>query len=244
MKINSIILLTIALLSSCNKEDAFDCIKTTGVITTYDISVPEFHELDIHNNTNVTIEHGTEQNITLVTGKNLKDKIEFTVNNGVLSIKDNNTCTWARDYGKVDVQITTDTLTQIRSSGGGIIRSKGELSFGDVILISEERTADFVLDVAMNSLRIINNNLSNYYISGHVDFLYVYIYAGDGRFEGKNLIAEYIDVYHEGTNDIIINPQQSLSGQLQQTGNVIYCQEPPLMTIEVLDDRGSLIEGC
>lgn len=239
-----IILVAAVLFISCNQEDAFDCVKTTGDIISFDIALPSFNDLDIYNNIDVTIEQGAEQQVTLITGKNLKDKIDFNVNEGVLTIQDMNTCSWARDYGKVQVHIITNNLTQIRSSGGGQIRSEGELTFEDLTLISEQRTADFILQVDMNSLKIINNNLSNYFISGAVSQLFVHFFAGDGRFEGKNLIADDVDVYHEGTNDIIINPQRTLSGELQQTGNVIYCKEPPIMTIKVVDDRGALIQGC
>ena len=241
---NLLLIILVVILSSCNDEAAFDCVKTTGEITTYDILVPEFNEIDIFNNTTVTIEQGAEQKITLITGANLKDKIHFNVTDGILSIEDQNTCTWARDYGNVKVKITTPNLTQIRSSGGGQIKSSGTLQFSDLTLISEERTADFTLLIDCETLRVVNNNLSNYYISGVANTLFTHFFAGDGRFEGAGLVANYVDVYHEGTNDIIINPQLSLTGEIQQTGHVIFCKKPPVMTIKLLDDRGKLIEGC
>jgi hypothetical protein len=52
-----------------------------------------------------------------------------------------------------------------------------------------------------------------------------------GRFEGKALKAENVRIFHDGQNDIIVNPQQSLTGQLRSTGNVVSYNEPPELDI-------------
>jgi len=70
--------------------------------------------------------------------------------------------------------------------------------------------------------------------------LFVGFYAGSSRFEGENLIAKNIEVYHRGSNDMIVNPIQSLTGELRGTGNLISVNTPPTVDIEQIYN-GTLI---
>ena len=57
-------------------------------------------------------------------------------------------------------------------------------------------------------------------------------FAGSGRFEGADLIAQNIEVNHRGSNDMVVNPIQSLTGELRGTGNVIAVNQPPIVDVE------------
>ena len=59
-------------------------------------------------------------------------------------------------------------------------------------------------------------------------------YDGNGRFMGDNLIAKSIDVYHRGTNDIIVKPIERIVGKMVSTGNVILRNTPPIVAVEQL----------
>jgi len=41
-------------------------------------------------------------------------------------------------------------------------------------------------------------------------------------------------VYHRGSNDMIVNPQISLTGELRGTGNLISLNTPPIVEIDQL----------
>ncbi len=81
---------------------------------------------------------------------------------------------------------------------------------------------------------LVSNNISSFYISGQVVDLFIGFYSGAGRFEGENLEAQNIDVYHRGSNDMVVNPQQSLTGELRGTGDLISLNSPPIVEIEQL----------
>lgn len=70
-----------------------------------------------------------------------------------------------------------------------------------------------------------------FYISGKVQSLSVGFYAGAGRFEGGNLIAQDVKLVHKGTNDIIVNPQNSISGEISGTGNVSARNKPEFISV-------------
>ena len=62
--------------------------------------------------------------------------------------------------------------------------------------------------------------------------MFVGFFSGSGRFEGENLIAQNVDVNHRGSNDMIVNPQASLTGILRGTGNIISVNVPPIVDLE------------
>ena len=64
--------------------------------------------------------------------------------------------------------------------------------------------------------------------------LMVGFYSGDSRFEGGNLIAQNVVISHRGTNDMIVNPQQSLKGVLRSYGHVISKNIPPVVEVDIL----------
>ena len=94
----------------------------------------------------------------------------------------------------------------------------------------------------MNSqdVKVVGNNLTFFNLSGVTENLNVNFAAGDGVFNGASLIANEVNVFHRGTNNIIVNPQNVLEGRLVSTGNLISVNHPPLVDVEVLY-TGSLI---
>ena len=79
---------------------------------------------------------------------------------------------------------------------------------------------------------VVANNISSFYISGTVTNLYVGFFSGAGRFQGENLIAQNVDIFHRGSNDVIVNPHVSLSGELRGVGDLISVNEPPTVNVE------------
>ena len=48
----------------------------------------------------------------------------------------------------------------------------------------------------------------------------------------ENLIAQNVDIFHRGSNDMIVNPHVSLSGELRGVGDLISVNEPPTVNVE------------
>ena len=237
----SILFFVVLFCPGCNDPNAPNCLQSAGEVRTFDIEVEEFSEVEINDNFAVTIQQDAEQSLSITIGENLINDTRVENIDGKLVISDNNGCRWVRDYEFPHVVITTPDLTRIRQNGGGIIRSVGVLNFHNLVLISEERTGDFELQVECQQLRITNNDLSNYYISGVVENLYVGFFAGDGRFEGEGLQASNAEVFHRGTNDMIISATGALTGRIISNGNVIYTKTVPQVIDGNIEGRGELI---
>ena len=183
---------------------------------------------------------GPVQKVILQTGEYLIEDIEITVNDGRLELVNNNACNLTRDYGITKVFVTSPNLAEIRNASGITVRSEGVLSYNTLRLVSEDfnqegdvsTNGDFQLEVDCNILRVDVNNLSSVFVSGEVNSLIVKYYSGDARFEGRHLIAQDVEIFQRSSNDMIINAQQSLLGEIRSTGDVILVNTPPIIDVE------------
>lgn len=232
--------------SSCNSENASDCFQADGDITSELRLVEEFSKIVVNEGVEMIIKEGTEYEVEVESGKNLMNDIKVEVIAGQLILTDNNSCNYFRDYNITKIYVTAPNITEIRSSTQFDIKSDGVLRYPDLTIFSEDNkgsfqtVGNFYLEINNESFRVVFNNLSNCFISGSVNNLNVQYFSGNGRFEGGNLIATNVDIYHRGSNDIIIHPIEKLTGDLYGTGDLISVNNPE--TVEVIEHyQGKLI---
>lgn len=224
---------------ACNSEQSSDCFQTTGAILQQEIVLSSFDKILINRDIELIIKDGVEQKVIIETGKNLLNDVEAIVSDGRLVLTDNNTCNYVRGYGVTKVYVTAPIITEIRSSTQYDVRSDGVLTYPTLTILSENYNApdsftigNFYLQLNNDALNIVFNNLSNCYVSGATNNLNITFASGISRFEGANLIAQHVSLWNRSSNDMIINPQQSVTGLISGTGNVICINQPPLVDVE------------
>ena len=224
---------------ACNSEDANDCFQTSGSIIQQEVDVVGFERILVNRDIELIITEAPEYKVTIETGENLINDVKAEVVGDRLVLTDDNTCNYVRDYGITKIYVEAPNLTEIRTSSQYEISSDGVLTYPSLRLFSEDfneatdfTVGDFRLSINSESLRITSNNISSFYINGEVDNLFVGFFSGSGRFEGENLIAQNVEVNHRGSNDMVVNPQASLTGILRGTGNLISVNEPPIVEVE------------
>lgn len=236
-------LLYIALLLvfACDSEDANDCFQKAGAIIEVEVDVASFNRILVNRDIELIIKEGSDFGVTVETGENLLNDIEVEVVEDRLVLTNNNTCNYVRDFGITKVYVEAPDLSEIRTSSQYDVSSDGVLSFEELTLLSEDfngesefTVGDFKLTVNSERLSVISNNISFFYVNGEVLNLFVGFFAGSGRFEGENLLAQNVQVNHRGSNDIVVNPQQSLTGTIRGTGDVIAVNEPPVVDVEII----------
>ena len=238
-KIFGYLLLSLIVLG-CDTEDAPDCFKKAGAISSEVIEVAAFEEIIVYERVKLFIKQGPVQSVEIETGENLRKNVSVSVENNRLSIRDENSCNLVRDYGITKVRVTIPNLTWLQNSSGNAIESIGVLKLGELWLrsVNQERDlsihtdGDFILELDVENLRITNDNISNYFLSGKVENFNAFFAAGDARLEAGNLIVQHYDIFHRGTNKMIINPQQSLQGEIRSTGDVISKNRPPIVRVK------------
>jgi len=237
----------IFLVLSCAKDNAPDCIQSAGVVMTIEQNIEPFDRILVNENIELFLLQGSEYHLKIESGEHLISDVNYTIDNsGLLTLSDNNQCNWVRSYVPTKIFVTTPILKEIRSNTQYTIKSEGMLTFPNLKLISENfnedniSSGDFNLIVQNESLSIISNNISQFFISGSTDTLFVGFYSGTTAFFGANLLAQNVEISHRSSHDITVHPVQSLSGVLRSTGNLISVNEPPNVDVSVLY-TGSLI---
>lgn len=236
-----VLLIILGFVFSCNSEDVNDCFQNAGTIIQIEYMLNDFDKITVFERSQLIISEGP-YSVMLETGENLVNDIDVKVIDGRLIIENGNSCNITRDYGITKVFVSAPNLIEIRNSSGLSVVGSNTLSFPNLTLLSEDLEeedafhidGDFELNLDVENLSITQNGLSNFFLTGNVTNLDLNFLFGDARFEGRNLIVQNADVYHRGTNDIIINPQLSLTGSLLSTGDMIVVNTPPILNVEEL----------
>jgi hypothetical protein len=232
-------ILILMLLFSCNSENASDCFQSSGTMVQQEVTVSGFDKILVNRDIELIIKEGAEQKVVIETGKNLLNDVEAVVVEGKLILTDNNACNYVRDYGITKVYVTAPNITEIRSSTQYEVRSDGVLTYPSITILAEDYGApdtfisgNFRIEIDNNSFYAVFNNLSNCFISGKTNNLNITLASGTSRFEAQNLISQNVVFWNRSSNDIIVNPQQSLTGKISGTGNVIALTHPPLVDVQ------------
>ncbi|WP_339624915.1 head GIN domain-containing protein [uncultured Winogradskyella sp.] len=234
-----LIYISLFLIFACNSEDVNDCFQTAGTIIEEVKVVPNFERILVNRGIELIIKEAPNYKVTVLTGENLINDVVVAVVGNQLVLTDNNNCNYVRDYGITKVYVEAPNLTELRTSSQYEIVSDGILNYNTLTLFSEDfnggsqfTVGDFRLSVNSKNITISSNNISFFYLDGVVDNMFIGFYSGAGRFEGENLIAQNVDVFHRSSNDMVVNPVQSLAGELRGTGNLIAVNEPPVVSVE------------
>ena len=240
--------LLVLIFTGCNSESSWDCIQSAGTIVQNEVTVPPFTKILVWERTKVFIQQGEEQKVVIETGESLMNDVEVTVTDGRLEIHNNNSCNLVRDYEITKIYITSPNITEIRSSTGYLIESIGVLRYPSLTLLSEDQQnedqyhidGDFKLNLDVQSLSVVANGLSKFYLKGSATNTNFGLYAGDCRIFAENLTVQNLYVYHRSTGEMVVNPQLAIRGKIVSLGNVISKNRPAIVEVEELY-RGKLI---
>jgi len=231
-----------ALLSvGCSDPNAPACLQKKGGLVEIELIVSPFTSIDVFDQFTVNITQGAKQQVLLKARSNQIHGIKYAVAEENFTLRNENNCNWIRAFEFPTINITHPNLIELQLSGGGTIMSEDTLSYPELKLVSEDVSGDFILKVNCTNLSIVNNQLSNYWISGRTENLFVGFYAGNGRFEGAKLEAENVDIFHRGLNDIVVHAISSLSGEIVHLGNIVYVKTVPPVIEVTITGRGDLI---
>ena len=229
------------LIIACDSESALDCIQTSGPIIQKEVPVSSFSRILVNRDIELIVKQGADHKVVIESGENLINDVDAIVIENELQLYDDNTCNFVREYGITKVYVTAPNIREIRNSSQHEVSSDGVLNYNSLRLLSEDFNAsgsftvgDFRMQINSVDLSITANNISSFYISGEVENLFIGFFSGAGIFQGENLIAQNIEVYHRGSNDMIVNPVLSLTGELRGTGNLISLNNPPVVEITQL----------
>ena len=244
MKYKIVFFLLVFLLVSCGISE--DCFKGNGNQVTQTFLLENFSKIKVYDGVGLVVKEGSNYEVKVVTSDNIIDDLEVRLDGDMLVVKDNSSCNIARDYGQTTVYVTIPDGTisplipelELHCKTEQKIQSDGVLHSPIVRLFSigddgdGAGTGDFYIAVDNLQFVVENNNVSNFYITGHSNEMLLNFYFGNGRFYGENLYAENIKVYHRGSNDIFVYPVQKIEGTIFATGNVVLKNVTPIVNVD------------
>ena len=236
-----VVLISLFLLFSCDENQL---LESSGAIVSKEISVGFFDKINISEGIELHITDNVQTKVEIIAGENVIDKVTFSVTDNQLFIDAKKAKKTFQSYEPIKVYISLNDLKLIYSASQFNVISENVLNFSHLHLQSglfeDTASGEFHLQINSISLFVEDNKASFYNISGVVTDLSVNFYNGDERFEGSNLIAQNVTVFQRSSNDIIVNPQQKISGTIYSTGNIVLKNNPPIIDVQVLY-QGQLI---
>lgn len=247
-KVIALSIFFILIFSGCSSENAPDCFQKSGEIIQEEITLANFTAITVFEGVKLVVKQSDVQKVVLETGEFLRNEITVEVLENRLIIRNENGCNFVRDFGLTTIFVSSPNISEIRSSTGFPIISDGVLTYPSLTLLSESFTVpeaettdgEFNLEVNSINLNIVSNGIAFFDIKGTTQNFDINFAAGDSRLQAENLIAENISVFHRGSNDMLLNPQQSLRGSIVGTGDVISFNQPAIVEVEALF-RGKLL---
>jgi hypothetical protein len=218
-------------LSSCAKENSFDCVKSTGRIVTEKRDLPAFNELKVSGNAEVILVPDSVYYAEVRCGENLQKKVETTVTNQILEIRNLNKCNWVRSYDKpMEITLHLPQLKTISHDGFGTIRSAGPLKF-DQLFLHVTGAGDLDLETETGLLWLDMYELGNVKLRGQTKDLKAMVMSS-GKLECGDLRATEASLLVAGDGDATVNVSGTLGATLTGRGNVYYFGSPALVNRE------------
>jgi len=220
-----LLLYTTVLFSSCQKENAFDCLKSTGKIKTEIRSLPPFNTLKVYDNLDVILVQDSEWYAEVKAGENLQGNILTEVKNGELQVTNINKCNWIRSYKKpMEIRIHLPQILNIFQLGYGTISNENTLK-NDTIFLHLVGAGD--IDLRLESKRIWMDmyELGNIKLAGTNNLLTAYV-GGNGILHAENLVNQEISMQVGNSGDAHVKAEAFLGAYIKSSGSVYYYGSP------------------
>ncbi|MFH1321764.1 MAG: DUF2807 domain-containing protein, partial [Bacteroidota bacterium] len=220
------ITLIILLFSSCKKENEGDCFISTGEIIKKEVSTGEFSEIDVYDNINLLITQDTFNNVVIEAGENLIPFIITQVEDGRLTIRNNNRCDLVRSYKKKEVNVfaTTNGIKRIIHNGYGWIKNTDTL-INDAIDISVNSYGDVELTVKVNYSHIDTHSGGDIILKG-TSLLNGFWTSGNNWVRCSELITDTTYLDASITGNCYVNATKKLDVKIHSSGDVYYSGNP------------------
>ena len=218
------------LITGCDRENAWDFVKTRGEPVVEYKTLPAFHSITVSNGINVALSQGNDHAATIEGWKNLMPKIRLSVDkDGVLVIEDANQFNFVRTRDNMTtVHLTVaGELNHIHFSGNGYFVSKDTIFTSGLTVLCEEASGSVDLKVKAQGVYIGTNhqNVASITIGGSCHNIGITNW-GNAPVDLSGLLASFADIHHHGPGNVYINASESVSTVIYGMGDVYYWGNP------------------
>lgn len=239
------ILLTVSFvvifLSSCRKENCFDCFKGVGKQTTEQRNLNDFRIITINDPFQVYLIQDSLNKIELEGGQNIIELVSSEIYNNELIINNNNKCNWARSYKKsiITLNIHFVKLDSLYIVGECDVFSKDTINF-DRMRLNFESTGSLDIKLKGNNLDFWQIGNGDFTLEGNV-ISYFIGSIGSGNIFSKNLHSHFTYVTARHTANCYIYTDKILDIIELGYGNVYYSGNPDSIYVKNINGNGKII---
>ena len=213
----------------CKKENACDCFKGTGTITSDTRQLPVFKSVYVEDNVNLIFQEDTVQKVTVQAGKNLVKNIITEMDGDQLQIRNINKCNFVRRYDipvNVYIHYVRNQLFLIRTKGTGTITNSNPCT-SDSIDLSSESSGDIIFEMGGFCKTLTHQHgAGDITLTGSCDQIAIYS-KGVGFTIIDDCANNYTWVYTNTTGKITVCPSDILISTIDGSGNIYYSGNPP-----------------
>lgn len=229
---NRIYILLLFSVLSCD-----DALFNAGDIITKDIEISEFDKVYVEDIFEIYLSQDTLCKIQVEGGSNLIPNLDFVLDSEKnLTIKDNNSARWSRDYDKIKLYISVDTLQQFELRAPCKVSCLDTLFSPYIYFISIDDYAE--MDILLNShfCYVVNSGTSggSFTIRGNTDTFKFWARASY-KINAQDYKANHVIVKSETIGDCYVYAKESIRAEILRDGNVYYQGNPE--SIEYVNDR-------
>ena len=223
--------LSIQLFASCSKWTNDPCKHPSGEKGKTEISIQPFHYLEINHHLPCTVYFSDTPKVVIYGPSGSLPFIQVDSNNDTLRIKNNNACSWRRNYDQtIKIEIYTPSLSYIQQKGSADLTISGEFTTPKLTFYTEHYSGNvFFENLLTDSLFTwVNSSGSTHFqLQGACQYAYLFI-RGSSDIQGNELQCETAHLVSYSNGNILLqSPKKLLIGEIRYNGNIEVSSRPP-----------------
>lgn len=243
MKISYLFLIILIIsISSCKKENCFDCFKGVGKQISEERKFDDFKIITINDPFTIFLIQDSLNKLELIGGENLISSISSEINNNELIINNHNKCNWARSYkkSKITLNIHLTQLDSLYIIGECDVFSKDTL-FLNKCRIDVQTVGSVDLKVKAKELIFWPIGNGDFTISGSTNYYFLGS-LGAGNIYSNNLKSHFTTVTCRSVANNYVYSDNILIIDELGYGNIYYYGNPDSVYVKKYTGDGKLIK--
>lgn len=245
MKVKSLIILMLTLFAcftSCKKAPL-----TVGKIVTEYRELPDFNEVQLNDNINLSLVRSDTSYIEITTGENIIGNITTEIKGSSLILCNTSTLNWMRPYDfELHATLYFKDIKNIVFASSGTLDTPNQFNdtIGSYSIEIDYGSGD--IDILLNKCRSFSvlyyHGTSQINLHGRENN-YLNIYTRSyGVVNARNCETRYVDVAQSAVGDCYIWSYQKIQAEITNLADIYYKGEPTSISVTYGEDaRGRLI---
>lgn len=232
MRFTAVFIIFALVLSSCKKAEDRSCFKGIGEEVSKEIPLGSFQSIFLGAHLDYVLVQDNVEKVIITGGKNVVNFIGTDIENGKLSITNNNKCNFLRSYKKsITVEIHLVDINKIEFEGTKPVICKNQLTCPKILVIIKDGAGEFNLNINNDELKCnISNGWGNMNVSGMTKYAKMNV-TSNGFFDAYGLTVQdsiHVISYTPGTSKVNIN-NALFRSEIGSSGDIWYKGIPTLI---------------